>query len=90
MFCMSTLKSKAMPIFQLDPCEENGYISFSEEEGRLIAYTPQGGDERYTKARNSVLEKYDTAIKSQYGEDHFHGEEGLPLGMPIREYLDSL
>lgn len=85
---MTDPRNKALAIFQLPPCDQNEYISYSEEKGRIAAYTRPGGNEGLAQARDKMLKDYDELIKKEYGSEHFHGEDGLPIAAPIRQLLD--
>lgn len=84
---MSTLKSKAYQIFQLPPCDKNDYISFNESEGMILAVVTKDQEERSTMARNKILRDYDSLIKEKFGDEHFHGEQGLPLAPFVRDLV---
>lgn len=75
-------------MFQIEPCEKNGYVSFDESKKRLVQFPDPSEGTGYVAARERLLENYDAEIKRQYGDGHFHGEEGLPVALFLRETLN--
>lgn len=85
---MYTSRNNVIPVFQMPPCEDNGWITYSEELGRLVAYPEPGGSQGLADIKNGMLEEYDQSIKKQYGPEHFHGEEGMPIMAALRNVLE--
>lgn len=75
--------SKVKPEFR-EPREENQYISYDERHGCIIAHAMGSRKQGAVDAQNKILLEYDKAIKERFGAEHFHGEEGMPLAMPVR------
>lgn len=82
---MSTLRSRAHEVFQKPPCDENRWVSFSEEYGCIVPFLPPGRDENdvFRRSFQSFID-YDREIKEEYGEEHFHGEKGVRLMLGLR------
>jgi len=93
---MSTLKHRAMALFQKKPCAENRYLAFNDTYGCVVLYPPAHLNLTIEQARevypeyNAFIEyclECNRKIKEAYGEHHFNGEEGFFIGAYLQARL---